>query len=64
MLVRSMVDADGTISKIEVLQSDGDDFRKEVMRVLLEMLKWVQAMQNGRKMPSWFTQPVSFIGVE
>ncbi|HZJ60162.1 MAG TPA: energy transducer TonB [Chitinophagaceae bacterium] len=64
MLVRSMVDADGTISKIEVLQSDGDDFRKEVMGVLLEMLKWVPAMQNGRKAPSWFTQRVSFIGIE
>jgi len=64
MLVRSMVDADGTISKIEVLQSDGDDFRKEVMGVLLEMLKWVPAMQNGRKVATWFTQPVSFIGVE
>jgi len=47
-----------------VLQSDGDDYSREVIRVLAKMPKWVPAMQNGTKVATWFTQPVSFIGVE
>jgi len=64
VLVRFMVDADGTISKTEILQSDGDDYSQEVIRVLRKMPKWMPAMQNGTKVATWFTQPVSFIGVE
>ena len=64
VLVRFMVDADGTISKTEILQSDGDDYSHEVIRVLGKMPKWIPAMQNGTKVATWFTQPVSFIGVE
>lgn len=64
VLVRFMVDADGIISKTEVLQSDGEDYSREVIRVLAKMPKWIPAMQNGTKVATWFTQPVSFIGVE
>jgi len=64
VLVRFMVDANGSVSKTEVLQSDGDDYSREVIRVLAKMPKWVPAMQNGTKVATWFTQPVSFIGVE
>jgi protein TonB len=64
VLVRFMVDADGTISKTEILQSDGEEYSKEVIRVLSKMPKWIPAMQNGTKVATWFTQPVSFIGVE
>jgi len=64
VLVRFMVDADGAISKTEVLQSDGEVYSKEVIRVLGKMPKWIPAMQNGTKVATWFTQPVSFIGVE
>jgi len=64
VLVRFMVDADGTISKTVILQSDGEEYSKEVIRVLSKMPKWIPAMQNGSKVPTWFTQPVSFIGVE
>ena len=64
VLVRFMVDADGTISKTEILQSDGEDYSREVIRVLAKMPKWIPAMQNGTKVATWFTQPVSFIGVE
>ena len=64
VLVRFRVDTDGSISKTEVLQSDGEDYSREVVRVLAKMPKWIPAMQNGTKVPTWFTQPVSFIGVE
>lgn len=64
VLVRFMVDADGTISKTEIIQSDGEEYTKEVIRVLSKMPKWIPAMQNGTRVATWFTQPVSFIGVE
>ena len=64
VLVRFMVDIDGTISKIEIMQSDADEYGKEVVRVLNKMPKWIPAMQNGIKTATWFTQPVTFIGVE
>jgi protein TonB len=64
VLVRFMVDIDGTISKIEITQSDADEYGKEVVRVLNKMPKWIPAMQNGIRTATWFTQPVTFIGVE
>jgi protein TonB len=64
VLVRFMVDVDGSISKMEIIQSDGEEYSKEVMRVLGKMPKWIPAMQNGAKVTTWFSQPVSFIGVE
>jgi protein TonB len=64
VLVRFRVDTDGSISKTEVVQSDGEDYSREVVRVLSKMPKWIPAMQNGTKVATWFTQPVSFIGVE
>lgn len=64
VLVHFRVSEDGTVSKVEILQSDGEDYSKEVIRVLGKMPEWVPAMQNGIKVATWFTQPVSFIGVE
>lgn len=64
VLVRFMVDTDGSISKIEILQSDGENYTKEVIRVLNKMPKWIPATQNGLKCATWFSQPVTFIGVE
>lgn len=64
VLVRFMVDAEGTISKTEIVQSGGDKFDREVIRVLNKMPQWIPATQNGTRVTTWFTQPVSFIGIE
>jgi protein TonB len=64
VLVRFMVDVDGSISKTEIVQSGGDKFDKEVTRVLRKMPKWIPAQQNGIKVATYFTQPVTFIGIE
>ncbi|TMI79165.1 MAG: energy transducer TonB [Bacteroidetes bacterium] len=64
VLVRFKVDVDGSISNTAILQSGGDKYDNEVLRVLNKMPKWVPATQNGVKVATWFTQPVSFIGVE
>ena len=64
VLVRFKVDIDGSISEAQIIQSGGDKFDKEVLRVLNKMPKWIPATQNGVKVATWFTQPVTFIGVE
>ncbi len=64
VLVRFMVDVDGTISKSEIVQSGGDKYDREVIRVLHKMPKWMPAVQNGIKVATYFTQPVTFIGIE
>ena len=64
VLVRFKVDVDGSISNAQIMQSGGEKYDKEVLRVLNKMPKWVPATQNGVKVATWFTQPVSFIGVE
>jgi protein TonB len=62
--VRFKVDVDGSISSAQIVQSGGGEYDREVLRVLNKMPKWVPAKQNGVKVPTWFTQPISFIGVE
>lgn len=64
VLVGFWVDADGFISRIEIIQSGGKSFDKEVIRVLRKMPKWNPAEQNGHKVPTAFSQPVTFVGIE
>jgi protein TonB len=64
VLVRFMVDVDGTISKTEIVQSGSNSFDREVMRVLKKMPKWKPALQNGVKVAVYFTQLVTFVGDE
>ncbi|MBS1607721.1 MAG: TonB family protein [Bacteroidetes bacterium] len=64
VLVRFIVGADGSITKAEVIQSGGDSYDREVLRAFKRMPKWNPAIQNGIKVATSFTQPVTFIGVE
>ena len=64
VVVRFMIDIDGVISRTEIIQSGGDKYDREVIRVLRKMPKWVPAIQNGTKVATYFTQPVSFVGIE
>ena len=62
--VRFKVDIDGTISSVEVVQSGGGLFDKEVMRVCKKMPRWKPAFQNGSNIAVSYILPVTFIGVE
>ena len=64
VVVHFLVDIDGSISRIEIIQSGGNNFDKEVVRVLSKMSKWNAAVQNGHKVAVPFTQPVTFVGIE
>jgi len=58
------VDEYGKISEIVILNSAGDKFDREVIRVLKRMPAWKPAMQNGHRIAIYFNQPVSFLGIK
>ena len=59
--VRFVVNADGSISDFEVVESGGDDFDKEVQRVLKKMPHWTPGKSNGNDVSVYFEVPVKFI---
>lgn len=64
VIIRFWIDEEGAPSKFEIVKSAGSSFDKEVLRVMKKMPKWEPAVQNGRKVPAVFSQPVIFIGVQ
>jgi protein TonB len=59
--VRFVVNADGSISGFEVVESGGDDFDKEVLRVLKKMPRWLPGKSNGNDVSVYFEVPVKFV---
>ncbi|MFL5741771.1 MAG: energy transducer TonB [Flavisolibacter sp.] len=64
VVVRFQVSVDGSVTGFEVLQSPAKVYDEEVIRVLKKMPKWKPALQNGQPVARYFTQPVTFVGVE
>ncbi len=62
--IRFWVGKDGSISALEIEQSGGDIFDKEVVRVCKKMPRWKPAIQNGVTVPVSYLLPVTFIGSE
>lgn len=62
--VRFTIGSDGSISFIEIAQTGGDMFDKEVVRVCKKMPRWKPAIQNGVHVPVSYVLPVTFIGTE
>jgi protein TonB len=59
--VRFVVNADGSISGFEVIQSGGDDFDGEVLRVLKKMPHWIPGKSNGNNVSVYYEVPVKFV---
>jgi len=64
VLVRFWVGTDGLVSQIEVMQSGGPAFDREVLRVCRRMPRWQPALQNGMPLAVSYILPVTFVGVE
>ncbi len=64
VLARFKVDINGKISEVVIMNSAGEKYDNEVIRVLYKMPHWKPAMQNGHKIPIYFMQPVSFLSNE
>ena len=61
VVVQFLVQADGSITDIEVVRSLGyPEFDKEAVRVISEMPKWVWKHDPGDSAPMRYTVPVNF----
>lgn len=59
--VKFVVNEEGGISDISVLESGRSDLDKEVVRVIKTMPRWKPGMQGGRPVPVFFKMPVTFV---
>ncbi len=58
------VSGDGLVTWVEIVQSGGELFDKEVIRVCKRMPKWKPAIQNGIAVPVSYVLPVTFIRMD
>ena len=62
--VKFVVNINGEVTDVEISQSAGKEFDKEVLRVIGRMPKWKPGKQRGKPVASYFTQPVTFTAAE
>jgi TonB-dependent SusC/RagA subfamily outer membrane receptor len=58
--IQFIVNPDGTLSDIKALSRIGFGMEEEVIRVIKNGPNWIPAMQNGKAVSSYKTQPVTF----
>jgi TonB family protein len=58
--VQFIVNEDGAIRELEIVQSAGPSFDKEVIRVLKRMPYWKPAVENGRRVNTIITKSITF----
>jgi protein TonB len=59
--VQFIVNEDGSIKEVEIVQSAGPAFDKEVIRVLKRMPYWKTAVENGRRVNTLITKSITFL---
>ena len=60
ILVRFVVGKEGELSNMQFVETTGEVFEQEVVRVLKKMPKWKPGSQNGEKVSVYFTLPIVF----
>ena len=60
VLVRFIVEEDGTVSDARVVQRVSDELDAEALRVVSAMPKWTPGRQNGQPVRVKYTMPVTF----
>jgi len=60
VILKFVVNEDGSISGITVLRGIGNGCDEEAKRVLAAMPKWKPGKQNGRAVKVYFVQPITF----
>ncbi|MDE6521330.1 MAG: M56 family metallopeptidase [Muribaculaceae bacterium] len=59
-LVGFVIQSDGSISDVKILESSWPDLDEEAMRVVKAMPKWTPAMTDGKPVASQFSLPINF----
>jgi periplasmic protein TonB len=62
--VKFVVGYDGKLKSFETIQDGGEEFNREVVRVLKKMPAWVPGKANGRNVSVYYTIPVKFTAAE
>lgn len=60
LLVRFIVGKQGELTNIEFLESHGEVFEQEIIRVMKKMPKWKPGQQNGENVAVYFKLPILF----
>jgi protein TonB len=58
---RFIVGYDGKLKGFEIIQDGGEEFNKEVIRVLKKMPEWIPGKSNGQNVSVYYTIPVKFV---
>jgi len=60
VIVRFVVEKDGSISNTDILRKLGFGCDEEVIRLIKTMPKWVPGKQNGKPVRVYYTLPIVF----
>jgi protein TonB len=60
VLVSFLVNEDGTVSDVKVLESVSDEIDEEAVRVVRDMPQWSPALQDGVPITVKYQIPISF----
>ncbi len=61
VMVRFIVDKEGNVSDVKAVSSHGYGMEEEAVRVIKRGPKWTPAIQNGRQVKAYRTQPITFM---
>lgn len=59
--VRFVVGYDGKLQGFVIIEDGGEQYNKEVMRVLKKMPEWIPGKSNGENVPVYYVIPVKFV---
>jgi periplasmic protein TonB len=62
--VQFIVEKDGTLSGIEVINGEDEDFNRRVIRAFSKMPRWKPGSQNGHYVKVWYQLPVQLVPAE
>ncbi|GHT42232.1 hypothetical protein AGMMS49965_13350 [Bacteroidia bacterium] len=60
IILRFVVEKDGSIGEVQILQSVESSLDKEAVRVVKKMPRWTPAKNKGVSVRSWFNLPTTF----
>lgn len=60
VVVRFVIEKDGTVTNPKVVKSVDPVFDKEALRIVSIMPKWMPAKMNGKAIRTTYTVPVNF----
>ena len=60
VVVKFVVNRDGSISDIQVQKSLDPNCDKEAIRLIKSMLNWIPGKQNGKNVATYYSLPVLF----